>query len=89
MVGYGRLSRDEPTTMPKREPEFRRIARELTEAIRSGEMLPGSALPTLAELAEAEGVSVSTIQRALVILDSQGLIEGQQGKAVYVAQQRR
>jgi DNA-binding GntR family transcriptional regulator len=66
------------------EAEYRRIARELAEAISSGELLPGSALPTLDELAAAEGVSKSTIQRALSILDDRGLIRSQHGKAIFV-----
>ncbi len=74
--------------MPRLEPAFRRIARELAEAIESGELPPGSALPSLNELAAAEGVSKSTVQRALLILESMGLIEGQQGKAIYVRRRR-
>lgn len=67
------------------EAEYRRIARELSEAIASGELTPGSALPTLDALAAAEGVSKSTIQRALSILEDRGLIKPQHGKAIYVA----
>jgi GntR family transcriptional regulator len=67
------------------EAEYRRIARELAEAIAAGELTPGSALPTLDELAEAEGVSKSTIQRALSILQDRGLIRPWHGKAIFVA----
>ncbi|HLL69113.1 MAG TPA: winged helix-turn-helix domain-containing protein [Micromonosporaceae bacterium] len=74
--------------MPKREADFRRIAREITEAIESGELASGSALPPVQKLAEQHGVSVSTVQRALTILEVQGLVEGHQGKAVYVRRER-
>jgi GntR family transcriptional regulator len=69
---------------PRGEPEFRRIARQLIEAIESGEIASGTALPSLAQLAAAEGVSLSTMQRALLIVEARGLIEGRQGKATYV-----
>lgn len=72
----------------KQEAEYRRVARELESAIDSGELQPGSALPTLDELAAAKGVSKSTIQRTLSILEARGLIKPQHGKAIYVAGRR-
>jgi DNA-binding GntR family transcriptional regulator len=39
-------------------------------------------------LAAAEGVSKSTVQRALSILIDLGLLKPQQGKAIYVAGER-
>lgn len=73
----------------KEEAAFRRIARQLIEAIESGELAPGTALPSYAELAAAERVSLSTVQRALLLVQARGLIEGQQGKAIFVVDGNR
>jgi GntR family transcriptional repressor for pyruvate dehydrogenase complex len=71
--------------MPQREADYRRIAREYAEAIRAGQLKPGSALPSIDAIADREQVSRSTVQRALSILSALGLVEGHQGKAVFVA----
>ncbi len=70
--------------MPKEEAVYPRIAREFTEAIESGALAPGSALPKLDDLAASAGVSRSTMQRALLILEDRGLVRPVHGKAIFV-----
>jgi DNA-binding GntR family transcriptional regulator len=74
--------------MSRREADFRRIAREIEEGIETGALAPGSSLPSIGSLAAEYGVSASTVQRALTILEVRGLVEGHQGKAIYVAERR-
>lgn len=73
--------------MPTAQPSFRRIVDEITEKIRSGELMPGTKLPSTSELAEIYGVSTGTVYRALALLHDRELIIGQQGRGVYVADQ--
>ncbi|MGW4467441.1 GntR family transcriptional regulator [Micromonospora sp. NPDC004704] len=62
----------------------RGIADDLDARIRAGEYPPGSKLPSLRELADLYSVSVSTVQRALELIKDRRLIEGSQGRGVYV-----
>src|SRR5205807_2336248 len=52
------------------------VARQLREAIVSGELAMGSQLPTEQELTERFGVSRSTVREALRVLQAQGLLSG-------------
>lgn len=72
--------------MTTRQAAYRRIADEITAAIRSGALAPGTRLPTIAQLAEQHKVSVSTMDRALGILHERGVVVGHPGKAIYVAE---
>lgn len=67
-----------------RIPDRQRIAQDIREKIRTGQYPPGSKLPTLRELAVQYGVSAEPVRTALLLLTAEGLIEGQQGKGVYV-----
>lgn len=62
------------------------IVADLTERIRNGQYPPGTKLPSARELADLYEVSVSTIQRVVALLQERGLVVGQQGRGVYVAQ---
>jgi GntR family transcriptional repressor for pyruvate dehydrogenase complex len=56
----------------------------LTEHIRTGELTPGSKLPTEQELAEAHGVSRTVVRDAISRLKAAGLVESQQGRGTFV-----
>lgn len=66
-------------------PSYRRIADDIREKIRSGELLPGAKLPSMTELQTQYEVGSTAVRNALLVLREQGLIEGHQGKGVYVA----
>lgn len=53
---------------------YQRIANKLREQIESGELAPGARLPSLADIAKAEGVSDRTAYEATRVLQSEGLI---------------
>ncbi|MGC4796170.1 GntR family transcriptional regulator [Micromonospora saelicesensis] len=72
--------------MPTEKVDYRRIATEITEKIKSGELAPGEKLPSTRELAEQYSVHISTINRVMTILKDRGLVEGHPGKGVYVAE---
>jgi GntR family transcriptional regulator len=64
---------------------YRVIADDLAARILSGEYPPGSPIPTYKELATIYSVSVTTVQRALIILQDRGLVVGVPGRRNYVA----
>lgn len=65
-------------------PAFRRLADELREEIASGRLPVGSQLPSMSQLREQHQVSSTVVRDALGELRREGLVEGQQGKGVFV-----
>lgn len=68
-----------------RPKDYERIVGSITDQIYSGALQPGQRLPTYRQLAEDYEVSVTTLQTALRLLRALGLVEGQQGKGMWVA----
>ncbi|RMB79956.1 GntR family transcriptional regulator [Streptomyces shenzhenensis] len=67
-------------------PLYVQLANVLRERIRNGEVPVGRRLPSQAELEEETGGTVSrrTIKSALELLADEGLVQGVQGKGVFV-----
>jgi DNA-binding FadR family transcriptional regulator len=63
---------------------FERIAREIAEQIRAGQLVRGQKLPTEREMGEHFGVSRGVIREAVKMLDALGLVESRQGSGIYV-----
>lgn len=61
---------------PSREPLSLQVARILRQAILSGEIASGEAIPPETAIASALGVGRSTVREALRILQAQGLLSG-------------
>ncbi|MGN9775265.1 GntR family transcriptional regulator [Micromonospora sp. H33] len=74
--------------MPIPTGGYREVAEDLSARIRSGEYPPGERLPTYKELADLYKVSVTTVQRAIIILQDRGLVVGLQGRGLWVAEKR-
>ncbi|WP_411126992.1 winged helix-turn-helix domain-containing protein [Streptomyces sp. x-19] len=73
-----------------REARYRAIARELAQRIESGDLPPGSRLPTEEALADQYAVHRLTGRQAMVELRTTGLVETRHGSGSYVrAVQRR
>ena len=72
--------------MPIEPPqaEYRQVAAELRSAIQRGEYAPGSTLPGEPELAQRFGVGRATINRALSVLRTEGLIRPERGRGTTV-----
>lgn len=68
------------------EPIYRRIAEDLRLKIESGELVPGSQLPTELELRDIYGASRNTIRDAVKWLMSRSLVETRPGQGTFVVQ---
>jgi GntR family transcriptional regulator len=71
------------------DPAYLRIAADLRERIVSGELAPGSRVPTEARLMADNGVSRTVAKWAISVLKGEGLVEGRRGSGVYVRSPRR
>jgi DNA-binding FadR family transcriptional regulator len=58
---------------------------KLEARIRSGELVPGTRLPTQKQIADSEKVSRTVVREAVARLSAQGLTVSRQGSGVYVA----
>lgn len=67
---------------------FRQIAADLRDAIASGEYRVGHQLPTGSMLMQRYGVARQTVQNAIDLLRTEGLIVGRQGAGWYVAEEK-
>ncbi|AHH98199.1 GntR family transcriptional regulator [Kutzneria albida] len=65
-------------------PSSQKIAATWRAQIMSGELQPGTKLPSMPQLIEQFQVANTTIQKALAILRDEGFIDSQQGRGVYV-----
>jgi GntR family transcriptional regulator len=65
-------------------PQYRQLADLIREAIDRGEYAPGSPLPSEDELARRYDVSRPTVNRAMSILRSEGLIRVERGRGTIV-----
>jgi GntR family transcriptional regulator len=66
------------------EPAYLHVARDIREQISSGQLKPGDKLPSFAALCEHYQASSTVVRTAMLLLKAEGLIEGRQGKGVYV-----
>lgn len=72
----------------KRQPNVQ-IAASIRAAILTGELTPGSQLPTGHELAKFFGVSRMTVQTAIRTLRDEGFVDSRAGSGVYVRDRAR
>lgn len=65
-------------------PKYRQIAGDLRAAMLDGRYEVGSRLPTKAELQEAWGVALNTVDRAYEELRREGLVRTEQGAGTFM-----
>jgi GntR family transcriptional regulator len=65
-------------------PIYIQIVERIKHSIATGELQPGSQLPTVRQLAQDLRVNFNTIARAYALLDDAGIISTQQGRGTYV-----
>ena len=70
-------------------PIFKQIVDGIRLRIASGEMPPGTRLPSVRALAIQLTVNVNTVAKAYLDLTADGLIESQKGVGVFVCEQRQ
>jgi GntR family transcriptional regulator len=75
----------DPTEIQPRLPRYRSIAAELSRRIDAQEFVPGSLLPSEADLAAEFSVTRMTVRQALAGLAAQGVIERRHGHGTVVA----
>ncbi|WP_117211456.1 winged helix-turn-helix domain-containing protein [Allorhizocola rhizosphaerae] len=64
--------------------KFEKLAADIRQQIRTGQLKPGDRLPSISRLREIYGVSYGTIRSAMLVLKAESLIIGHPGEAVYV-----
>lgn len=69
-------------------PLYLQIADDLRRDILRGLRAPGSALPSIAELVQQYETSTTTVRQAFNVLRHEGLVYGQQGKGMFIRQDR-
>ncbi len=69
----------------KAEPAYRRIERDLRQRLRKGEWNMGAVLPSRQVLARGYGVDLSTVQKAVADMLSDGTLRADNGRGTYVA----
>ena len=62
---------------------YRDIADDLQRRIRAGEYPPGSAIPSYRGLSRLYGKSISTVQRAVGLLEDRRVVKGRPGVGVF------
>jgi GntR family transcriptional regulator len=70
-------------------PIYRQLVEQITRLIAGGQLLPGTALPSVRELALEHTVNPMTISKAYALLEAEGLLERHRGKPMTVAAGRR
>lgn len=67
------------------QPPWRQLAGLLRGQIESGELPPGTMLPSIVKLAQEHGLATNTVQKALRALKDEGLIVTVAGYGTFVA----
>jgi GntR family transcriptional regulator len=70
-------------------PIFRQIVDQVRLAVVSGRLAPGTQLPSVRALAERLVVNPNTVAKAYGELSREGIIDGQQGRGVFIAEPRQ
>ncbi len=70
-------------------PLYEQIASQIKNAIMSGELSAGEAIPSVRSLAKSLQISVLTVQKAYTTLGEEGFIETTAGKGCYVSSQNQ
>ncbi|MFH8410721.1 GntR family transcriptional regulator [Streptomyces sp. NPDC018019] len=72
------------TDTPNKVPPYKRVADQLRQEVKRGDLAPGDKLETEAELAQRFSVSRGTVRRAIDLLKSEGLLISRQGSGAFV-----
>ncbi|MEV4199430.1 GntR family transcriptional regulator [Micromonospora globbae] len=70
-------------------PRYLQLAEELRAKITSGELAPGTLMPSETELAETSGLSRTSVRNAIRQLREWGLVRAEQGRGTYVRAPRQ
>ena len=68
------------------QPRYQRLTDEMRRQVQQGVLRPGDRLPSISELRASHGFSKSTIERAHVLLEQEGLVVREHGRGTFVTQ---
>ncbi len=66
-------------------PFYRQVVDQISALVRSGQLAPGTRMPSVRELAAQLMVSLITVRRAYADLETAGLVIRRQGQGTFVA----
>lgn len=66
-------------------PIYRQLIEQVRRMVASNQLRPGDVLPSVRELAMTHAVNPMTISKAYSLLEAEGLLDRQRGKAMTVA----
>ena len=75
--------------MTQREPLYRDVKQQLTDALRSGKWKHGQKIASEPQLAERFGVSVGTVRKAIGELEAENILVREQGRGTFVVSHTR
>ena len=70
-------------------PIYRQILEQVRRMVASGQLPPGTALPSVRDLAIRHTINPMTISRAYSLLETEGLLERHRGRPMTVASQAK
>jgi GntR family transcriptional regulator len=70
-------------------PIYRQLVEQIRRMVASGQLAPGTPVPSVRDLALEHTVHPMTISKAYSLLEAEGLLERNRGKQMTVAQPRR
>ncbi|MEO8463935.1 MAG: GntR family transcriptional regulator [Gammaproteobacteria bacterium] len=70
-------------------PLHRQLDEQIRRLVASGQLAPGTALPSIRELALAHTINPMTVSKVYTRLEAEGVLERNRGKPMTVAAQRR
>jgi GntR family transcriptional regulator len=70
-------------------PIYRQLIEQVRRMVASGQLTPGTALPSVREVATEYTVNPTTISKAYSQLESEGLLQRNRGKPMTIASARR
>ncbi len=70
-------------------PLYRQLHEQIRRLVASGQLAPGTELPSIRELAVTHAINPMTVSKVYARLESEGVLERNRGKPMTVAAQRR
>jgi GntR family transcriptional regulator len=70
-------------------PIYRQLLEQVRRLVASGQLKPGTELPSVREVALAHAVNPMTISKAYGLLEAEGLLQRNRGRPMTVAARRR
>jgi GntR family transcriptional regulator len=63
---------------------YQQVASLIRTSLNKQELVPGSRLPSIEEMARMYGVSIVTVRQAIVLLEEEGLVQRRHGRGTFV-----